>query len=275
MAIAIADTATVDPRADLADGVDIGPYCVVGPEARIGPGSRLIAHVCVLGRAEIGAGNVLGPFVVVGAGEGRGAATIGDGNAIREGSTIERGDDPGESTSLGDRGVIGPHAAIGRGSSVAEEATIGAGARLGAGVLVETAATIGAGVEVHPAATVGAYAFVGGPSRVHQDVPKYMIVDGSPPRVRGVNIAELRRRGVPAPTIRSLREAHRLLYRAKLDPMAAARSLVDRGQMTAEVARLIESLIAQRAGLHGRAREARSRASPPPSTATEAGAATG
>src|SRR4051795_3822814 len=66
MATLIADTACVDPRAELADDVEIGPYCVVGPHVRIGRGSRLIAHVCVLGVTSIGAANVIHPFAVLG-----------------------------------------------------------------------------------------------------------------------------------------------------------------------------------------------------------------
>ena len=58
MATLIADTACVDPRAELADDVEIGPYCVIGPDVKIGRGTRLIAHVCVLGRTTLGEHNV-------------------------------------------------------------------------------------------------------------------------------------------------------------------------------------------------------------------------
>src|SRR3954462_221403 len=66
MATLIADTACVDPRAEIADDVEIGPYCVIGPDVKIGRGTRLIAHVCVLGVTSIGANNVIHPFAVLG-----------------------------------------------------------------------------------------------------------------------------------------------------------------------------------------------------------------
>src|SRR3954467_15503876 len=97
MATMIADTACVDPRAELADEVEIGPYCVVGPNVRIGKGTRLIAHVCVLGVTSIGARNVISPFAVLGGDPQdvsyKGSSTrveIGDDNIIRESVTINR-----------------------------------------------------------------------------------------------------------------------------------------------------------------------------------------
>ena len=98
MATLIADTACIDPRAEIADDVEVGPYCVIGPDVKIGRGTRLIAHVCIHGLTTLGEDNVVHPFAVIG-GEPqdvsfRGSPTrveIGDQNVIREGVTIHRG----------------------------------------------------------------------------------------------------------------------------------------------------------------------------------------
>ena len=66
MATLIADTACVDPRAELADDVEVGPYCVIGPDVTIGRGTRLIAHVCIYGVTTLGEDNVIHPFAVIG-----------------------------------------------------------------------------------------------------------------------------------------------------------------------------------------------------------------
>ena len=66
MALMIADTASVDPRAELADEVEVGPYCIIGPAVRIGRGTRLIAHACILGGTNLGERNRISPFVVLG-----------------------------------------------------------------------------------------------------------------------------------------------------------------------------------------------------------------
>ena len=103
MATLIADTACIDPRAELADDVEVGPYCVIGPDVKIGRGTRLIAHVCIHGMTTLGEDNTVHPFAVIG-GEPqdvsfRGSATrveIGDDNVIREGVTIHRGSEKEE-----------------------------------------------------------------------------------------------------------------------------------------------------------------------------------
>lgn len=263
MAIRIADTATVDPGAELADDVEIGPYCVVGPDVRLGSGTRLIAHVCLLGIVRMGDRNRIGPFSVIGAdplvGGPSGRVEIGDDNTIREGASIEGGSGPEAGTRIGCRNQLGPHVAIAGDAWIENDVLLGAGVRLGLMAGIESFAQLTAGVDVHPAATVGEHAFAGGPARLFRDIPRYLLVDGSPSKVRSINLIGLKRRGFSRPSIRSLREAHRLIFRAGLDLNAAANRLVDLGQMTPEVIRLLESLHAQRSGRHGRAREARRR----------------
>src|SRR5262249_16485196 len=98
MATLVADTACVDPRAELGDDVEVGPYCVIGADVTVGRGTRLVAHGCIFGRTTLGEENVLHPFSAIG-GEPqdvsyRGTATrveIGDRNVIRESVTIHRG----------------------------------------------------------------------------------------------------------------------------------------------------------------------------------------
>ena len=260
MAMRIADTATVDPRAVLADRVEIGPYCVVEGGVTLGEGTRLIAHACLLGATRVGDGNLVGPFTVIGAGpngpaDQGGQIVIGDGNVIREGTSIERGAAPDGATRIGSRNVIGPHAAIARDATLGDEVVLGAGVRLGPFAAIESFAELSTGVDVHPGVTVGMHGYAGGPSRIVRDVPRFLLVDGSPTRVRSINSIGLKRRGFESGAIRALREAHRLLFRAQLEPLEAARRLVDRGLMTTEVIRLLESLEAQRRGRHGRARD--------------------
>src|SRR5215469_4218087 len=97
MASLIADTACVDPRAEIADDVEIGPYCVIGPDVRLGRGTRLLSHVCILGHTTIGESNRISPFTVIGGDPQdisyQGTPTrleIGDHNIIRESVTINR-----------------------------------------------------------------------------------------------------------------------------------------------------------------------------------------
>jgi UDP-N-acetylglucosamine acyltransferase len=260
MATLIADTACVDPRAVLDDEVEVGPYCVVGPGVTLGRGTRLIAHVCLFEGTELGQRNTIWPFAVLGgdpAGPGdRTGVVVGDDTVIRESVTIHRGTARGAGpTRVGDRCELmaGVHLAhdvtVGRGVSVGQGATVGPDAWVGDG------ATIAPGVVVHSHVTIGEFSFVSGPSRVIHDVAPYMLADGHPAKVRCLNAVALKRSKTPRESIAALREAHRLLFRARMAPAPAEAILSAHGQLAPEVGRLLDFLRAQHAGRHGRARE--------------------
>jgi len=263
MATLIADTACVDPRAELADDVEIGPYCVVGPEVRIGRGTKLIAHVCLFGATTLGESNVVSPFAVIGGDPQdvsyKGSATrveVGDHNVIRENVTINRATEKEDGVTR-----VGSHNFLMAGSHVAHDCrlgdriTIANGTMLGGHVHVESHASLSGGVAVHHYVTIGGYSFVGGQSRIVHDVPRYMLVDGNPSKIRCINVVGLKRNGVGARGIDALHEAHRLIYRAKMSPRHAAEILESHGHLVPEVASLLAFIQSQHEGKHGRARE--------------------
>lgn len=262
MAMMIADTACVDPRAELDDDVRVGPHCVIGPDVRIGRGTRLIGHCCILGATTLGADNVVHPFAVLGGEPAQvppldraGRLEIGAANVIREHVCIQSGQAaPAGATRIGDRNLLMAGVHVGSGAVLGDRITIGDAAVLGAGVQVDSHAAIAAGVTIHRRVTIGAYGYVGARARILHDVPPYLLVDGNPARVRGVNLHGLRRRGITRPAIAGLREAHRLLYRARMGLDQAAEILAAHGHRMAEVEDLLAALRAQQAGRHGRAR---------------------
>jgi UDP-N-acetylglucosamine acyltransferase len=263
MATLIADTACVDPRAELADEVEIGPYCVIGPDVTIGRGTRLIAHVCIQGMTSIGAYNVIHPFAVLG-GEPQdvsyqGAATrveIGDHNRIREGVTINRGSEKEDGlTRIGSHNFLMAASHIAHDCKLGDHITIANGSLMAGHVHVESHANISGGVAVHHYATIGSYSFIGGQSRIVHDVPRYMLVDGNPSRVRCINVVGLKRKGISPEGINALHEAHRLVFRAKMSVRHASEILESHGHMTPEVQSLLDFLGAQQEGKHGRGRE--------------------
>jgi UDP-N-acetylglucosamine acyltransferase len=263
MAIMIADTACVDPRAELADDVEVGPYCVVGPDVKIGPGTRLIAHVCLHGHTTLGSGNVLHPFCVLG-GEPQdvsyqGSPTkveVGDHNVIREAVTINRASEKEDGvTRVGSHCFFMANAHVAHDCKVGDRVTMANNVMLGGHVHVESHAGISGGVGVHHYVTIGGYCFVGGQSRIYHDVPPFMLVDGNPSKVRCINVIGLKRNGISMEGIDALHEAHRLIYRAKMSPKQAAEILQSHGHLVPEVERLLSFIQAQQDGKHGRARE--------------------
>jgi UDP-N-acetylglucosamine acyltransferase len=111
------------------------------------------------------------------------------------------------------------------------------------------------GVVVHPFVTLGRGCFIGGPSRVVHDVPPHLMADGHPSRVRGLNLVGARRRGLDRAAFEALREAYRLLIRARMSVTQAAEILESHGHLSVEVRGLIEFIQAVEGGRHGRARD--------------------
>ena len=263
MAVSIADTACVDPRAELADDVEVGPYCVIGPDVRIGRGTRLIAHVCLLGVTSLGEYNTISPFVVIGGDPQdlsyRNTPTrveIGDHNTIREGVTIHRASEKEEGvTRIGSHNFFMATSHIAHDCQIGDRVTMANGTMLGGHVHVEDHASLSGGVAVVHFVTIGGYCFVGGQSKINHDVPRYMLVDGNPSKVRCINVVGLKRNGVSAAGIDALHEAHRLIYRAKMSLRHATEILESHGHLTAEVQNLIQFIQSQQDGKHGRARE--------------------
>jgi len=263
MATLIADTACVDPRAELADGVEIGPYCIVGPDVKLGRGTKLIGQVSILGVVSLGEGNTLSPFSVIGGDPQdlsyRGSPTrveIGDHNIIREGVTIHRASEKEDGvTRLGSHNYLMANAHVAHDCKLGDRITIANGTMLGGHVHVESHAGVSGGVAVHHYVTVGAYSFVGGMSKILHDVAPFMLVDGHPSKVRCINVVGLKRNGIDAAGIDALHEAHRLIYRAKMNLQHAAETLRGHDHMTPEVEQLLAFIKAQQDGKHGRARE--------------------
>jgi UDP-N-acetylglucosamine acyltransferase len=263
MATLIADTACIDPRADIADDVEIGPYCVIGPDVKIDRGTRLIAHACILGHTLLGEGNVVHPFAVVG-GEPqdisfRGTPTrveIGNHNVIREGVTIHRASEKELGvTRIGSHNLLMINVHVAHDCVIDDRVIIANNTILGGHGHVESHATISGGVGVHPFVSIGSYSYVGALSRIYHDVPRFMITDGNPSKVRCINVVGLKRHGISAEAIAALHEAHRLIYRAKMTASHASAILESHGHLCPEVKSLLEFIESQHQGKHGRARE--------------------
>jgi UDP-N-acetylglucosamine acyltransferase len=257
-------TSIIDPSAELAESVVIGPYCVVGPHVAIGEGTVLHNHVTIQCNAVVGASNSLYPYSVV-AGDPQDrkyhgehtTLTIGDRNTIREHVTIHRGTgNGGGTTSIGNGNLFMGGVHIAHDCILGDEITIANYAMLAGHIRIEDGVNIGGGAGIHHFATVGTCAFVAAMARVPKDVPPYMIVEGSPAEVRAINSIALVRRGFAPDHIDAIKDAYKRLYRDNGSAMAdklddLRREYVD----VPAVIRLCDALAASAEGVHGRAME--------------------
>jgi len=265
MATCIAPNASIDPRAEIDDEVYIGPFCVVGPKVRIGRGTRLENSVTLMGRVTLGQDNRVWPGAVIG-GEPQDISyagtdtqvVIGNHNIIRECVTIHRASEKEDGiTQLGDHNFLMACSHVAHDCKLGHHIIMANGTLLGGHVHIHDHASLSGGVAVHHYATIGGFAFVAGLSCVRLDVPPYMLVEGYPARPRCVNVVALKRNDFSAHVIDALGQAHRLLFRAKVGLDQAREILRGNDLLVPEVNHLLDFILEQQGGRHGRGRERR------------------
>jgi UDP-N-acetylglucosamine acyltransferase len=268
MSLSIAPTAIVDPKAELADDVEIGHYCVIGPKVTIGRGTRLQNNVTITGRTTIGRFNHIFPYAVIGQEPQdltyRGSDTrviIGDFNVLRESVTVNRGTEKEDGiTCIGDRCYFMAGCHIAHDCKLGNRIIIANATLLGGHVHIHDDATISGSVGVHHFTTIGSFSFIAGVCRVQHDVPPYMLMEGTPAHPRCVNRVALKRHDFSAEEIRALSEAHRLLYRTKVGLDHAREILRENNLLVPAVNHLLSFIQHQHEGRNGRGRERRNAA---------------
>ncbi len=215
-------SAIIHPGAQIGANCAIGPYCVIGEHVVLGAGNRLHSHIVVDGHTVIGNENEIFPFTTVGVRSqdlkwagGTTWTRIGDHNTFREHVEIHSATGEGEAT------VIGSHNNLLAGSHIAHNCilqnhTILSSAGLAGHVLVEDHAIVAGKSNVHQFCRVGTMSIIGGMSKVVQDVPPYMMIDGNPAVTRTVNKLGLERNGVSEEAQKALRQAFKILFKEKL-----------------------------------------------------------
>jgi len=220
VSVEIHPTALVAEGAELADGVSVGPFCVVGPKVRLGRGTKLHSHVVIEGSTELGENNQVYPFAVLGGPPQHTAykgedtrLVIGDNNLIREHATMNLGTvNGGGVTRVGSDGLymieshVGHDCVVGDHVILTKQATLGGHCQIGDYVIV------GGLAAVHQFTRVGRHAMIGGLAAVVKDVIPYGSVWGNHAHLEGLNLVGLKRRGFSRESINTLRAAYRLLF---------------------------------------------------------------
>ncbi|MGJ7491993.1 acyl-ACP--UDP-N-acetylglucosamine O-acyltransferase [Variovorax sp. ZT4R33] len=214
-------TAIVDPKAELDPSVVVGPYAVIGAAVRIGAGTTVGAHCVIEGHTTIGRDNRIFQFASLGAApqdkkyaDEPTELVIGDRNTIREFCTFNLGtvQDVGV-TRIGDDNWIMAYVHIAHDCQIGNQVTMANNATLAGHVEVGDWVTVGGLTGVLQRMRIGAHAMIGFASHIGKDIPPFMVVDGNPLAVRGVNLVGLRRRDFSAGRIAAIREMHKLIYR--------------------------------------------------------------
>jgi UDP-N-acetylglucosamine acyltransferase len=254
-------TALVDPGAELADSVVIGPYTVIGPDVRIGAGTTVGAHCVIEGRTTIGSDNRIFQFNSLGAMpqdiSHRGEPTelrIGERNTIREFCTFNTGTLKEEGiTRVGSDNWIMAYVHVAHDVRLGDHTVVANGATMAGHVHVGDWATIGGLSGILQFTHIGAHAMIGFQANVDADVPPYMTADGNPLALRAVNLVGLKRRDFSDARIALIRRMHKLIYRSHLPLQeAVARIEALQGQSPetdVDVALMLDFLAASKRGI--------------------------
>ena len=216
-------TALVDPTAQLAHDVTVGPYAIIGPHVTLGERCHVAAHAVLernvrLGSAvKVGYGSIIGndPQDLKYKGEDT-WDEVGDGTVIREYCTINRGTPATGRTSVGQRCFLMSYVHIAHDCAVGNDVIIANAVQMAGHVTVEDRAVISGLVPIHQFVRIGTFAFVGGGSRVNQDVPPYTKAVGNPVHLYGLNSVGLQRAGFSPDVKLALKRAYRLLFNSEM-----------------------------------------------------------
>ena len=240
-------TAIIDARAEIGAGTTIGPYCVIGPDVVIGARCWLQHHVTLTGPMCAGAGNKFYAYCSIGqqtqdlkyAGEPT-YLEIGDDNTFREFVTVNRSTTGEGKTRVGHRGNFLAYSHIGHDCTVGNDVVFSNNGTLAGHVEVGDNAVMGGLTAVHQFCRIGRFAITGGCSKIVQDVPPFLIADGNPAEIRGINLVGLERKNFSPESVKLIKEAFRLIFRSKYNTRQALEAIAQELPPSEEVGQIVE-----------------------------------
>ena len=245
--VEIHPSAIVDSKAELRAGTIVGPYCIVGSDVMLGEGCWLQHHVTLCGPMRAGRENKFYAYCSIGqqtqdlkyAGEPT-YLEIGNENTFREFCTVNRSTKSDGKTRVGNRGNFLAYSHIGHDCTVGDSVVFSNNGTLAGYVEVGDHAVMGGLTAVHQFCRIGRFAITGGCSKIVQDVPPFLIADGNPAQIRGVNLVGLERACYAPESVKAIKEAFRLIYRSKLNTRQAIEAVRIQIEPREEVTHLIE-----------------------------------
>jgi UDP-N-acetylglucosamine acyltransferase len=217
-------TAIIDPKAEMGEGIEIGPYSVIERGVTIGQGTKIGPHVIIREGTQIGRLCHIFQFASIGeapqAFAYKGEKTlllIGDQNIIREFVTLHRGTPRGGGkTVIGNDNYFMAYSHVAHDCIIGNQVILANGATLGGHILIEDYATIGGLSAIHQFCRVGTHAFISGLTGVTLDIPPYMLASGNRAKLFGLNAVGLKRHNFSEETLKALKKGYRIIFRSAM-----------------------------------------------------------
>lgn len=250
-------TALIDPKAELADDVEVGAFSIIDSKVRIDSGTRINSHAVITGRTTIGKNNRIFQFTSIGeepqdkkyAGEDT-ELIIGDNNTIRELCTFSRGSVQGGGvTRIGSNNWIMACVHIAHDCILGDDIIMANNASLAGHVTVGNHAILSGYSLIHQFCTIGEHSFTSFASHVNQSIPPYVTVAGEKAKVKGINSEGLKRRGFTSEQITQVRRAYKALYRESLSLEEAKARIGEMAEGSPELDLLVNFLKSAERGI--------------------------
>ncbi len=249
-------TAIIHPDAVLDESVSVGPYSIIGPGVVIEEDVRVGPHVLVEKDTRIGRGCMMAKGAVLGTdpqdikyGGEETSLEVGERTVVREYATLNRGTATSGVTRVGSDSLIMAYAHIAHDCRIGDHVILANAVNMGGHVEIEDWAIVGGVTAIHQFVRIGCHSFIGGGSRVPQDVAPYVMVAGNPCAAYGLNTVGLRRRGFPAETVQALRRAYRMIFRSGQNVGRATDELGREEGQPPEIERLVTFIRDSRRGV--------------------------
>jgi UDP-N-acetylglucosamine acyltransferase len=249
-------TAIVEPDAQLGQDVTIGPFSMVGSNVSIGDRVTIGNNVLIEKNTAIGAGCQIFTGAVLGTEpqdlKYKGEKTfleVGENTIIREYVTVHLGTEKRGKTTVGSHVMLMAYVHVAHDCDIGDHVILANAVNMAGHVEIGEYATVGGVVPIHQFVKIGAHAMIGGGFRVNQDVCPYMRVAGYPLRVVGVNLIGLERRGFSPDTVTTLKKAHKILFRSKLNVSQATERIAQQLPQNEEIKTLLEFIAGSDRGI--------------------------
>lgn len=255
--MSIHPTAVVHPNARIAEGVEIGPYTVIGEQVSIGKDTKIASHVLIEGWTTIGERNKIFSFSSIGTPpqdigykNEESYLVIGNDNVIRECATIHRATiKEDRKTEIGDKNFLMAYSHVAHDCKLGNNIIMANSVALGGHIVIGDNAILGGIVAVHQFVRIGAYSIIGGQSAVSQDIPPYVSAAGNRAKLYGLNLVGLKRRGFSDVVISTLKKAYKIIFRSGLTQDEAIHKAMEEYPASPEVSTLVNFIRSSKRGI--------------------------
>lgn len=241
-------TAIIDPKAELAEDVTVGPYSIIEADVKIGKGTILESCVRIHSGTRMGENNHIFHSATIGGipqdlGFKPGTNSyveIGNNNIIREGFVFHKGSKEGTATKIGNHNYLMGNGHLAHDVEFGDHNIMVQNSIIAGHVKVSHHVFISGLVGVHQFCHVGEYSMLAGCSKIVKDVPPFTTIDGNPATIIGLNSIGLKRAGFSAATREKIKHAYKIVYHSKLNVSAAIKQLKEENDPDEAVRRIID-----------------------------------